>query len=188
MKSKKPGFELDWNAIIFEIKDWLIWIGGSMIAALIIINIASALMGTGTPFIAVTTGSMVHDRTLPYNYIAWLEERGISQQQIDSFPLSGGFNPGDAVIVLGAKPQDVRVGDVIVFHQAQYDMPIIHRVYNITQKDGVYYFSTKGDHNPVEDPWIVSETDMEGRAWLWIPFVGIINTLFVRVMMWISGK
>jgi signal peptidase I len=174
--------------IIFEIKDWMIWIGGSMIAALIIINIASAVMGTGTPFIAVTTGSMVHDQMAPYNHVQWLRARGFTSAQIESFPLSGGFNPGDAVIVLGALPEAIRAGDVIVFHQAQYNMPIIHRVVNITQKEGVYYFSTKGDHNPVEDPWVVSQEDVEGRAWLWIPFIGIINTVFVHLMGWVAGK
>jgi signal peptidase I len=188
MKQKSQGFKLDWDSIIFEIKDWMVWIGGSMIAALIIINIASAIMGTGTPFIAVTTGSMVHDGTTTINYVMWMKEAGFTQKQLASFPLSGGFNPGDAVIVLGAKPADIAVGEVIVFRQAAYDMPIIHRVINITEKDGVYYFSTKGDHNPVADPWVVSQDDVEGRAWLWIPFVGIVNTIFVQVMMRLSGK
>lgn len=180
--------KLDWDALVFEIKDWLVWIGGSMIAALIIINVASAVMKTGTPFIAVTTGSMVHDQTTVYNHVQFLSERGIAPEELEAFPLSGGFNPGDAVIVLGADPEDIRVGDVIVFRQASYDMPIIHRVINITSKDGVHYFSTKGDHNPVPDPWVVGEEDVEGRAWLWIPFVGIINTAFVHVMFWVSGK
>lgn len=176
------------DEIIFEIKDWLIWIGGSMIVALIIINIASAAMGTGTPFIAVTTGSMIHDATTPTNHMKWMLDQGFTEQQVQSFPLSGGFNPGDAIIVLGARPEDIRAGDVIVFHQKQYDMPIIHRVYNITQREGEYYFFTKGDHNPIGDPWAVSGHDVEGRAWLWIPFIGIVNTLFVNLMMFLGKK
>ena len=180
--------KLDWDDIVYEIKDWLIWIGGSMIAALIIINVASAVMGTGTPFIAVTTGSMVHDSTTTVNYVMWMKGHGYTEQQLSVFPLNGGFNPSDAIIVLGVKPQDIRAGDIIIFHQAQYSMPIIHRVYNITEKDGTYYFLTKGDHNPVPDPWIVSQDDVEGRAWLWIPFVGVINTIFANLMMALGHK
>ena len=174
--------------IIFEIKDWLIWIGGSMIAALIIINISSAIMGTGTPFIAVTTGSMIHDNTIPISHVQWLKDRGFTEEQIKSFPLSGGFNPGDAIIVLGVKPEEIRIGDVIIFHQEGYNMPIIHRVYDITVREGMYYFSTKGDHNQVSDPWIVSQEAIEGRAWLWIPFIGIVNTVFVNLVNFLSGR
>jgi signal peptidase I len=180
--------KLEKDKLIYEMKDWLIWIGGSMIAALIITNIASAIMGTGTPFIAVTTGSMIHDATTPVSHVQWLTSRGFSQEQINSFPLAGGFNPGDAIIVLGVEPADIHVGDVIVFDQEQYNMPIIHRVYNITIREGRYYFSTKGDHNTVSDPWVVSQEDVEGRAWLWIPFVGVINAFFANLMMFFTGR
>jgi hypothetical protein len=175
------------DELIFEIKDWLIWIGGSMIAALIIINISSAVMGTGTPFIAVTTGSMIHDQTTQRNHIEWLTEKGFTEEQINLFPLKDGFNPGDAVIVLGVKTEDIQAGDVIVFQQQNFNMPIIHRVYNVTEKGGKYYFSTKGDHNSVNDPWVVSQEDVEGRAWFRLPFVGIVNTIFVHITSIFTG-
>ena len=172
------GFDLE-----HEIKDWLLWIGGSMIAALVITNIASFFMGTTTPFVAVTTGSMVHDGTTLERHNAFYLSRNFTQEGINSFPLADGFNPGDAVIVFGARPQDIRRGDVIVFAQERYSMPIIHRVYDIVEKNGTLYFMTKGDHNPVPDPWVVSEDDVLGRAVFRIPYVGIVNTIWVRFLM-----
>lgn len=173
--------------IIYELKDWSLWIAGSMIAALVISNLAGMLMGTGTPFIAVTTGSMIHDATTSRTYVQWMLDHNFTVTQLDSFPLSSGFNPGDAIIVLGANPGDIVIGDVIIYHQAAYNMPIIHRVYAIQDRNNTRYFFTKGDHNEVPDPWVVSEEEVEGRATIKIPFLGSINTLFVRIFGGVKG-
>ena len=182
--NKNPTKKFD---LVYEIKDWALWIGGSMIAAMIIINIASFVMGTSTPFIAVTTSSMVHDDTTGRTYLEWMQNNGFTKDQLSLFPFSGGFSPGDAIIVLGVKPENIRVGDVIIYDQQGYPMPIIHRVIQIQQKDGVYYFFTKGDHNSIQDPWAVSQDKIKGRAWFMIPFLGMINTIFVRVVMFLKG-
>ena len=169
----------------WEIKDWMLWLSWAIIAALVISNIAGFFMGTSTPFIAVTTISMTHDQTTPTNYVAWMLQRNFTQTQLEAFPFQGGISASDAIIVLGPKPKDINVGDVIVYNNPAYSMPIIHRVIEIIPKDGTLYFQTKGDHNPVQDPWLVAETDVEGRAWLLIPFLGILNTIYVQFILFL---
>ena len=60
---------------------------------------------------------------------------------------------GDLVIVVKEKPQDIRVGDIIVYKTFDGRF-IIHRVIGVEVYKGMYYYRTKGDNritNPVED-------------------------------------
>ncbi len=49
--------------------------------------------------------------------------------------------------VRGANPEEIEVGDVLVFH-ANQQYPLIHRVVEIHEENNQRIFSTKGDHNP----------------------------------------
>ncbi len=60
---------------------------------------------------------------------------------------------GDLVIVTRKNPEDIRIGEIIVYRtmDGRY---IIHRVIGINVYKGKYYYRTKGDNlvtNPVED-------------------------------------
>ncbi|MFC1696899.1 signal peptidase I, partial [Nanoarchaeota archaeon] len=70
----------------------------------------------------------------------------INKTKFKSFPFRHGFDKGDVMFLRGVKPQNIKVGDIIVFQTLKPD-PIIHRVVNIYQKDDKYYFHTKGDNN-----------------------------------------
>jgi len=76
------------------------------------------------------------------------------------------------IIALGSA-----VGDVIIYY---YDnMMIIHRVVNITDVDGVKYYTTKGDANPSSLPFetMVHESMVVGKAGLRVPWLGWPRTL-----------
>ena len=66
---------------------------------------------------------------------------------------SGSMKPvlmvGDVILIEPVKPEDLKVGDVIVFHNPWTGSLVVHRIVRITEK-GVY---TKGDANPAVDPW-----------------------------------
>jgi signal peptidase len=74
-------------------------------------------------------------------------------------PVSSGsmiptLNIGDLIVVRGVEPQQVTVGEIIVFHSPRdRDMLIVHRVIGINSQGGRLYFETKGDNNPSKDNW-----------------------------------
>ena len=74
------------------------------------------------------------------------------------------YNISD-VILVGSKDYDkIKIGDDLVYmgEQDTYKGKIItHRVINIENKDGTYYYTTKGVNNPLEDP-VVSQNQVYG--------------------------
>jgi|GEM_PF-1058201 len=73
---------------------------------------------------------------------------------------------GDLVIVQGGT--EIKVGDIVVFDSPVYNYPVIHRVMGITA-DGI---TTKGDHNSVQDNWVIPVDKIHGKAIMRIPYVG----------------
>ena len=79
---------------------------------------------------------------------------------------------GDIVIVEKANflginefdPNDVEIGDVVVYQATWFPNPVIHRVINVSEINGSKYFIIKGDNNPVEDPELVSPYQITERV------------------------
>ena len=114
--------------------------------------------------------------------------------------VSGSMEPefyrGDIVVVekanlfgLGIQefdPNDVQVGDIVVYNAEWVDEAVIHRVINITEINGSTYFVIKGDNNDVPDPYYVSPGQITDRVvtlgddHLIIPYIGNIN-------LWLRG-
>lgn len=84
--------------------------------------------------------------------------------------LSGSMEPtysaGDILIIKKTNASDVNVGDVICFISSDpdiYGLKNTHRVVGITSDDfGKISFITKGDANPENDPYAVSEDNVIG--------------------------
>ena len=111
--------------------------------------------------------------------------------------VSGSMEPvfyrGDIVIVEKANflgihefnPDDVQVGDIVVYDAKWFSSPVIHRVINITMINGTKYFVIKGDHNDVSDPYLVTSDQINervitfGEQPLVIPKIGYI-TIAIR--------
>jgi len=53
---------------------------------------------------------------------------------------------GDVLLAIG--PNDLRVGDIVVYQLPHVDIPIVHRIIKI--KDNEYYL-TQGDNNNIDD-------------------------------------
>lgn len=71
---------------------------------------------------------------------------------------------GDVILVEGITPEEVNVGDVIIFSRSYSPNPIIHRVIQIVEMaDGQRAFRTKGDYNPIPDTSLVGPEDVLGR-------------------------
>jgi len=78
-----------------------------------------------------------------------------------------------------------RVGDIVVFKLAGRDIPIVHRVLKVHEKDdGDVDLLTKGDNNKVDDrglyntgqKWLNKE-HVIGRARGYLPYVGMVTII-----------
>ncbi|MEG1494953.1 MAG: signal peptidase I [Bacilli bacterium] len=95
----------------------------------------------------------------------------------------------DAIINRRSQPASIKVGDIITYvsdDAISYGKTITHRVVAKDQDDmGRYRFRTKGDNNNAEDPWIVLEKNVIGKAMFKIPMLGYIQQLLATAYGWI---
>lgn len=77
---------------------------------------------------------------------------------------------GDVVIVKKCKANDIVNGDIIQYQMKGYT--VIHRVIEKKQKNGEYYFTTKGDNNPSEDKESVKEDQVLGKVIFKVKYLG----------------
>ncbi len=112
--------------------------------------------------------------------------------------VSGSMEPafyrGDIVVVEKAdflgihefNPEDVKVGDIVVYDAVWFDQPVIHRVINITEKNGTTMYLIKGDNNNRPDPYYVNASQIHERVVTWgdtpivIKYIGYIS-------LWLRG-
>ncbi|MBE6508419.1 MAG: signal peptidase I [Methanobrevibacter sp.] len=90
--------------------------------------------------------------------------------------VSGSMEPafyrGDIVLVEKASflginefnPNDVQVGDVVVYDAKWFDQPVIHRIINITEINGTTMYLIKGDNNNAPDPYYVTSDQIKERV------------------------
>lgn len=115
-----------------------------------------------------------------------------------SVVVSGSMEPvfyrGDIVVLektdfLGIhefNPEDVKVGDVVVYDAKWYDQPVIHRVINITDINGTTMYVIKGDNNDKPDPYYVAPDQIKekvvsiGDNLVVIPKIGYLS-------LWLKG-
>jgi signal peptidase I len=76
--------------------------------------------------------------------------------------LTGSMTPeipaGSLVVGTPAEPQDLRIGEVIIFRPPSPfgepgTLPVVHRIHDVAEVDGVVHVHTKGDANELPDPW-----------------------------------
>ena len=98
--------------------------------------------------------------------------------------VSGSMQPalplGSLVLVVPRDADAVRVGDVITFSPPADDTrTVTHRVVDVQRTGEGVQVHTRGDANPVADPWtlhfptgrtwvVVAEAPWAGRPWLWL--------------------
>lgn len=77
---------------------------------------------------------------------------------------------GDVAIIKKCNANDVNVGDIIEYQMEGYT--VIHRIIEKKQKNGDYYFVTKGDNNRLPDRDEVREEQLIGKVIFKIRYVG----------------
>ena len=182
-----------------------------------LLPIIGFLLQTGYPLTVIVSGSMEQGFSNNIACAKIVEEKerqnywevcgtfyenklNISQEQFNSFSYFKGLDRGDVIIVYGKKPQNIEIGDVILFKGQdkvtledgsqeslfflQYG-PIIHRVVDIKFENGAYYFTTKGDNNPgiLQKEVNIPQEDVIGVASVRIPYLGLGNYYFYEYVL-----
>ena len=120
------------------------------------------MLHTSDPQVAVKTTSMVPT----YEGFDLTRQGDIPIQYYDILR-------GDLLIVANVVPQ---VGDVIIFHQANESIPVVHRLIATETINGTTYYATKGDHNSYTDAG-----DLRGNQFGWIERSQIIGVVVFSI-------
>jgi hypothetical protein len=182
-----------WNIVWRDdsFKGWLISvIFLFVVIKLIFFPVLNLATGTELPLAIVESCSMYHKGDLFGDYDTWYEKHNqkystleISQEQFKSFTFKKGFNKGDILFIIGVKPENVKIGDVIIFN-ANHANPLIHRVIETRKVDENYFYSTLGDNNDgqltIEKN--ISETQLVGKAVFKLsPYLGWVKLIFFEI-------
>jgi signal peptidase I len=117
-----------------------------------------------------------------------------------SHPFDQTLHVGDIIIIQAVDPADLNANypnsDIIVYKNPNGVTPIVHRIVEKQQINGVWYFKTKGDGNGptlwpnkpnyydnIPDSRGVPQDLVEGKVIMRIPYFGWI-TLFMRGNSW----
>ena len=146
------------------------------------------LLATTHPLVAVVSNSMEHDGLGFDNWWSqkgnWYLEKGIDKNEFNGFAFNKGFDMGDIMVLRGSKPENINIGDVIVFW-GRSSNPIIHRVVSVEYIDN-YIFQTKGDRNSEVSSYLgedkITKDMVIGRAVLRIPYLGWIKIWFTELL------
>ncbi len=186
-----------WNWI-WHSDSFFSWIVALIFAFVIVkflfFPVISVILATKLPLVVVESGSMQHPGTFIGNVIGsqnafqswwqemkgWYEDRGITEEEAETWSLKTGLEKGDIVIVSGWGTPEV--GDVIIFN-ANTAHPIIHRIVSIEEVNGEKVYSTKGDNNSDQlySEKQISEDAVIGKALVRIPKLGWLKLAFVEV-------
>lgn len=106
---------------------------------------------------------------------------GYETMTVLSTSMEGTFNPGDIILVSREPISSVRAGQVLSFHVPIGDHHVVtHRVRTVQRLHGETLIQTKGDANPIADPW---RAQLHGRyVWRYrgrLPYAGY-PLLFLR--------
>lgn len=185
----KPLLKKTWN-FIWKDDSLLSWLVNVVIAFVLVKFIIypgiGLMLGTTYPVVAVVSGSMEHNGLSFDDWWAnnedWYTMSNISKEQMYDFKFHNGFDKGDIMVLKGLKPEDVKIGDVIVYSDNKYYYPIIHRVTDKWTENNIYYFETKGDNNSIPDRKSVNQDQVLGKAVFRIRFLGWIKIGFSSVV------
>ncbi|MCD6576120.1 MAG: signal peptidase I [Nanoarchaeota archaeon] len=131
---------------------------------------------------AVVSSSMHHDSLTEHTFYDWLEFNGFNRSEVESWPYLDGLNVGDVIAVKKVPPEDIHVGDIILFYSNRGQ--IIHRVVFIKKVGNDYYYTTKGDANPAvmsiekEIPY----DEVKGKLVARIPYLGWPKVIFSKII------
>ena len=83
-------------------------------------------------------------------------------------------------IAFVSNQKSYNVGDIITYRSnlgnsgAKKNINVTHRITAITEDNGDIFYTTKGDNNEVEDPWMANSIDVIGKVNNHLPYIGYV--------------
>jgi|SRR3989344_4900020 len=154
---------------------------------------------TSLPLAIVESCSMHHEKSIGFipNFDNWWQKHdnkytqfSINENEFKNFILKNGFTKGDILFVIGAKPEKLKIGDVVIFEVNQQH-PVIHRIINIKEENGERIFSTIGDNNQgqLSAETSIKQEQIVGKAVFKIaPYLGWVKLIFFEYKQPASNK
>jgi signal peptidase I len=107
---------------------------------------------------------------------------GWERYVIVSGSMTGSYDRGSLVLADVVPVDDLKVGDVITYMPPAGDHLITHRIAWVGRDQaGSRLFRTKGDANPVADPWTFRlDRPTQARARVGVPYVGHVLSAISR--------
>jgi signal peptidase I len=149
--------------------------------------VLSLATGTSLPLAIVESCSMYHSGNIFSNYADWMQKHetkyenfNISESEFNKFRFKNGLNKGDILFIVKAKPEKLKLGDIIIFNAGTQN-PVIHRIVKITKVGDNYIFSTMGDNNngQLAAELSIPQDKLVGKTAIRIvPYVGWIKLIF----------
>lgn len=96
---------------------------------------------------------------------------GLTAKSVATGSMQPAISTGSLVIIQDVPLGQLKVGDIITYRTANNKETITHRIVKISKKDGVPFFTTKGDANGASDPEFVGGR-IVGKVSMALPFVG----------------
>ena len=145
------------------------------------------ITGTSLPLAIVESCSMYHQGNLFSDTDEWWDRHEkkyfkffINGLDFQEFPFQKGFNKGDILLIIKAKPETLEEGDVIIFNSNQKN-PVIHRIIDIKEEDGERVFATIGDNNRGQLSFekSITQDQLVGKAVIKVaPYFGWVKLVF----------
>jgi signal peptidase I len=151
------------NKIVYELLSFLLILGAFYLG---VMGGLMILLLTDSPLRSVYSNSMNHYGD-NMTWRLYFEKEGIPTS---NFPLQEGFARGDLLLIRGVEPEEIKVGDVIVYRS--YDRMIVHRVVQVISDGKNFFFVTKGDANKSPDFPPVRSDRVVGKVLVVIPKLG----------------
>jgi signal peptidase len=104
---------------------------------------------------------------------------GLRFDAVLSGSMSPALNTGDLIIVTATSPENLKVGDIIVFRSQIGDGLVCHRLVTIESDDGLA-FQAKGDANEGPDAFMIEPEDIVGKVQTNVPSAG-------QAVQWLRG-
>lgn len=80
------------------------------------------------------------------------------------------YGRGDAVVYEKIKPEDFKIGDILVYQKD--NIVVTHRIIKIWKTGREYSFVTKGDNNNVSDYYMPKSNDVLGKVKFSLKYIG----------------
>jgi len=110
---------------------------------------------------------------------------------VDGTSMEPSFHYGDLIVIGGVSPEELRLGDVIVFQKVNLikspnklttiPLPYAHRIVYVNQVGDQYSFVTKGDNNMETDVWSVPSNGVIGKVVLVVPKLGFLIVILDKI-------